>query len=525
MNRTREQVDDGRETIDEALTALEAIAREVESVSNQVAEISRSTESQAESTQQVAAMADEVGQISEETATNAEDVATAARQQTSALTEVQTAVTTLDERTETLSESIQRYRTDSQAGSTNATTVEFWHAMSGEKGMLLERLAREFEEEYDGEVAIDLTAKGSYRGTLNATLNAIEKERPPTVAQIFEIGTKRAMDSNGFVPVEEVLPRSFDIGDMLDPVRSYYTSEGRLYSLPFNSSTPVFCYNRTAFEGAGLNPKHPPATFEEVRSAAETIVDAGVAPAGITFANYAWFVEQWFAEDGQELVDRRNGRDGDATEAYFDSDTGKRLFEWWTGLESDGLYHNPGIEARGEAKSAFFDGEAAMLIASSSSLAGIQEGAAEAGFDIGTGPLPVDSERNGVVVGGASLWVPEAVPADRKEVAGEFLAWLAAPDQQARWHRETGYFPIRHDAIASLRSDGWFEENNHFERAIDQLLASSDIPATTGARIGPFASVRTIVEEGYRDALEGDIAAALSDCNQQVERLLAQYGE
>ncbi|MEF8883370.1 MAG: extracellular solute-binding protein [Halapricum sp.] len=523
MRRTRERVGTGRETIDEALTALDDIVEDVEEVSGRVTEISRATESQAESTQEVAVMAEDVGEISEETATNADSVASAAREQTSVLTEVKTATNTLADRTETLIDSLEGFETSRGATDTEGTVVEMWHAMSGEKGMLLESLAREFESQYDEDVTIRMTAKGSYRGTLNATLNAVENGQPPTIAQIFEIGTKQAMDSDGFVPVEDVLPADFNTRDLLDPVRSYYTTDRQLYSLPFNSSTPVLCYDRTAFGRAGLDPDRPPATFDAVRTAAGEIVDSGVAGHGITFANYAWYVEQWFAQAGQPLVDRRNGRDGDAGEAYFDSEAGRQIFEWWAGLEADGLYHNPGVEARGEARSAFLEGEAAMLVASSSSLAGIQQAAEEAGFDLGTAPIPVADERNGLVVGGASLWVSDAVSREQQRVAGEFLSWLAQPAQQARWHRETGYFPIRHGAIDNLREEGWFRENPHFETALDQLLASSDMPATNGARIGPFDTVRTLVEEAYLDARDHDVETALDDLNAQVERLLENY--
>ena len=522
MRQTRDRVDTGRETIDEALTALDDIVEDVEDVSGRIGEISRATESQAESTQQVAVMTEDVGEISESTAESAESVAAAASEQTSVLTEVQTATNTLAERTETLTDSLENFQTGA-TDTTAGTTVEMWHAMSGEKGVLLESLAHEFESQYEGDVSIRMTAKGSYRGTLNATLTAVENGQPPAIAQLFEIGTKRALDSGGFVPVERVLPAGFDTSDLLDPVRNYYTTDGQLYSLPFNASTPVLCYNRTALERAGLDPDRPPQTFEEVREAAARIVESGAAEYGITFANYAWFVEQWFAEAGQPLVDRRNGRDGDATEAYFDSEASRDIFEWWAGMEAEGLYHNPGVEARGAAKSAFFDGQAAMLVGSSSSLASIQAGAAEAGFDLGTASIPVAEERNGVVVGGASLWVSETVPREQQQVAGAFLAWLAQPAQQARWHRETGYFPICHGGVETLRSAGWFRENPHFETAIDQLLASADTPATNGARIGPFDTVRTLVEEAYLDARDHGVDRALGDLNAQVERLLENY--
>lgn len=522
---THGRVEAGKETIDEALTALDDIAADVETVSTQVTEISDATDSQADSTQQVAVMAEDVGAITAETATAASDVAAAAREQTSILTQAQTATTTLAERTELLTRSFDGFETTRLSGDGDGTTVEVWHAMGGEKGVLLESLAREFEAHHDGEVSIELTAKGSYRGTLAATLDAVADGRPPAIAQLFEIGTKRALDSGGFIAAEDAMPTEFDATDVLAPIRSYYTTDRRLTSIPFNASTPVLCYDRTAFERAGLDPDASPATYGAVVRAARRLVERGVSPHGITFANYAWYVEQWFAQAGQPLVDGHNGRDGDATEAFFDSDAGVALFDWWATLDDEGLYYDPGIEARGEARSAFFEGTAPMLVASSSSLAAIEAGAAEAGFELGTGPLPVGDERHGHVVGGGSLWISKAVPRAQQEAAGAFLAWLLEPEQQARWHRETGYFPVTHGAVDALRDDGWFRENPHYETALDQLLAGSNTPATSGARIGPFDTVRTLVEEASVDARDHGVEAALSDLNAQTERLLQRYHE
>ena len=520
---THDRVEAGKETIDEALAALDNIADDVETVSTQVTEISDATDSQADSTQQVAVMADDVGAITAETAAAASDVAAASREQTSILTQAQTATTALAERTELLTQSFDRYETSRVSADGDGTTVEMWHAMSGEKGVLLESLAREFEAHHDGEVSIKLTAKGSYRGTFAATLDAISDGRPPAITQLFEIGTKQALDSGGLVAVEDVMPAEFDTTDVLAPIRSYYTTDQRLTSVPFNASTPVLCYNRTAFERAGLDPGAPPTTYEAVVRAARRLVECGVSTHGITFANYAWYVEQWFAQAGQPLVDGHNGRDGDATTAFFDSDAGVALFDWWKTLDDEGLYYDPGIEARGEARSAFVEGTAAMLVASSSSLAAIEASAAEAGFELGTGALPVDTERQGHVVGGGSLWVSKAVPRAQQEAAGAFLAWLLEPAQQTRWHRETGYFPVTHTAVNALRDGGWFRENPHYETALDQLLAGDNTPATSGARIGPFDTVRTLVEEASVDAREHGVEAALSDLNAQTERLLQRY--
>ena len=526
IHQTRRSVTDSVDTVDEVLGALEQIVSEVEGVRDSIHDISDGTDSQARSTQEVVQMVDEVSSISSETAAQAETVATAAEEQTSSLTDIRTSATTLVERAESLADELEDIETRSRAATgTDATTVTFWHAMSGEKALLLDDLAREFEAETDRDVVVDLRSKGSYQDTMFAAINAAERGDPPAISQIYEIGTKQAMDSDAFVPVENHIPRSVvDIDSLLDPVLNYYRTDGLLYSLPFNSSNPVLAYNKDAFREAGLDPTDPPERYDQIRETARQLVGAGVTEYGITFANYSWYVEQWFAEQDQPLVDKRNGRDGDATAAYLDSQAAQNVFNWWNGLEEEGLYLNPGIEARGKAKDAFHDGQAAMLIGSTSSLAGIVEGATEAGFDVGTGYFPVPDSRAGVLVGGGSLWLAEDVPREQREAAAELIGWLAKPDQQVRWHRETGYFPVHKQAVTQLDRAGWFEENPHFATAFEQLQNSRQTVATSGARIGPFDTVRTMIAESYEEMSNGaPVDDALGRLNDKVERQLTSY--
>lgn len=525
MQETRERIDAGVETIEGAVETFRDIADDVEETNVGVQEISQATDSQATSLQEAAAMVDDVGDISDETAERSEIAASAAEQQTTAMAEVSTGVTTLDERVDTLDKLIGAYETrDTRSRTTvdaDVTSIQFWHAMGGEKGLLLERLIRQFEEQADG-IQVDATSKGSYRGTLESTMSAADKGTAPTMAQIYEIGTARAMDSGAFTPVESVLPQHVSLNDYVDPVLRYYRTSGTLNSMPFNSSVPVLCYNTEAFRQAGLDPNNPPTTFAQVTEAAETLVDSAVSDYGITFANYSWFIEEWFATAGQEIVNKRNGRVGTADEAFFDSDAAAEIYDWLTTLDREGLYHNPGMEARGKAKNAFADGTAAMVIASSSSLGSITE---ESPFDVGIGGLPTPGRGEGLIVGGASLWVSESATQAERDAAGEFLAWLTQPEQQAQWHRETGYLPVHEGGIDVLERDGWFRQNPGHKVAIDQLLSSKDSPATNGARIGPFSTVRTLVGEAYPDMVDGDLDDQLTRLNDRVERQLESYSQ
>jgi len=523
MHETQETVESTHDAVERALEELDTVVERVSRVNASVQEIDDATDTQAKSTQEVVSMVDEVGEISNQTAQEAATAADAAQEQTTELAEVSTRVATLTERADSLETTLDRFELSSGGAAVTAdsTVVDFWHAMGGEKALLLEDLAREFESDHEA-ISLSLTSKGSYSGTLNATLEAADAGDGPAIAQVFEIGSTRARDSGHFMPVEELLPASH-VNSLLDPVSNYYRIDGSLQSLPFNASNPILAYNRDAFRQAGLDPETAPSTFDEVYDAAEQLVASGVTDYGITFANYSWFVEQWFAEADELLVDNENGRAGTPRAANLDGEFAHSLLEWWKGMEQDGLYFDPGIEARGKAKNTFHDGDAAMVIGSTSSLRSI---GSDADFAMGTGMLPVLNERTGVLIGGASLWVSNTLPRETADAVGEFLTWLTEPEQQKRWHRETGYFPVHEDAIPQLRSAGWFEQNPHYATAFDQLVETNDTVATRGAQLGPFDTVRTVIEEGI-DSIHGieEITDGLEKLDSQVERQLQSYAE
>lgn len=419
--------------------------------------------------------------------------------------------------------------TTGSAGSEDATTIRFWHAMGGDLGKFIDTLASDFESQADG-IKLEATQKGSYRETLNATTSAVQAGNPPAVAQIFEIGTQLAIDSGAFTPIEDIIPQDrINYDNFLDSVLNYYRIDGKLHSMPFNSSNAIFYYNKDAFAEAGLDPENPPTTYQGVMEASKTLTDQGVVEKGTTWPNHSWFVEQWFAEHSQPLVNKQNGRGGRATKTYFESEAAKNIFNWWTDLYDQGQYLNPGIEAWGAAQQAFLTGKTGMLGYSTSSIAPMKEGAKKNGFELGTMFLPVpEGQRAGVVIGGASMWVPSGLSDAKQEAVGEFLLWMSEPAQQIRWHKNTGYFPVRKEAISQLESDGFYEKNPNFRTAIDQLRQTKDSPATRGALMGSFRKVRTIVEEGYVNMIQKesmDVDTGLQQIDKQAEKALESYNQ
>ncbi|MGA9403095.1 ABC transporter substrate-binding protein [Haladaptatus sp.] len=409
-------------------------------------------------------------------------------------------------------------------GGSSTTSIKFWHAMGGDTAKLLKQMGSDFESDHE-DVSVEVTSKGSYRETLNSTLSAVKAKKPPAVAQIFDIGTGLARTSDAFVSVQDIIPSdNIDYDNFLNPVLNYYRIGDTLNSMPFNSSNPVLYYNKDAFEKAGLDPENPPRTFQGITDASAKLMDSGATKKGITWPNHSWFVEQWMAEQNQLLVDEKNGRAGNPTEIYLESDAAKRIFNWWTDLYEQGAYLNPGIEAWSAAKQAFIAGKVGMLITSTSGISSTTAGAKENGFEMGTGYLPVPKgKRKGVVIGGGSLWVPKGLSDAKQKAAADFLVWLTKPEQQVRWHKNTGYFPVRKEAVSQLQDNGWFDQNPNFKTAFDQLQATKDTMATRGAQMAPFAKTRTIVEKSYVSMIQGTgVDSALASAKKDVESELAR---
>src|SRR3972149_1778367 len=104
----------------------------------------------------------------------------------------------------------------------------------------------------------------------------------------------------------------YDLSDFDPKALSYYQLDGKLYSMPFNLAGPILLYDKQDFADAGLDPDEPPATFDDVRAAAEKLVkrdaDGNVTHYGISLQISAWFFEQMLAKQGAFYVNNENGR-------------------------------------------------------------------------------------------------------------------------------------------------------------------------------------------------------------------------
>jgi len=414
-----------------------------------------------------------------------------------------------------------------------ATEVEFWHSMTGALNTRLNELTDEFNAS-QSEYKVNPTYKGAYGEALNAGIAAFRAGNAPHILQVFEVGTATMMHARGAVkPVSELMVEAgqdFDTSRYIPAVAGYYTApDGRMMSFPFNSSTPVFYYNKDAFKRAGLDPEQPPKTWAQVEDAARKIVESGAAPCGFTTSWPSWVQAETFsAWHNTEFATRNNGFDGLDARLAIDSDLHVRHIDNLARLSKEGLF---GYGGRGNlGDSVFYSGQCAMSTASSSAQANI---GANAQFDVGISTLPYYDDVAGApqntIIGGASLWVFNGKPADEYKAVAAFLEFLSGTDVQARWHQQTGYLPITTAAYEQTKASGFYDSHPGADVSVEQMIVKTT-DKSRGVRLGNLPQIRDIIEEefeliwaGKQDARQG-LTRAVERGNEVLTRFERSAG-
>lgn len=406
------------------------------------------------------------------------------------------------------------------------TRVDFFEAMNQQRTDWIKQRADEWNKLHP-KFQVVVTAKASYRDTLNAAILAARQGNPPALVQIFEVGSQQAKDSGLFVPVGKI-PGPFDTSDYIKPVLQYYTIDGTVNSIPFNSSNAVMYVNDALMKKAGLNPANPPKTYSQVIQDCAALRAAGdTTDACMTFALHSWFFEQWMAEQNAPLVNNDNGRGGRATKVLLTSPAALNIVNWIKELNDKGYYTYTGkLENWNGSEAIMTEGKSMFHIDSTSEVNTITKAGKDGGWIASTADLPIpdNAPREGVVIGGASLWIMKGVPQDVQEAARSFALYMTNTDNQISWHKLTGYFPVRISSVNKLDQEGWFRQNPNYAVAFNQLLSTKSSPATAGALMGPFPQVRTIIEEAIQKVLNGaPVKSSMEQAQKLADQALQQY--
>jgi sn-glycerol 3-phosphate transport system substrate-binding protein len=407
------------------------------------------------------------------------------------------------------------------------TEINWWHAHGGRLGEKVNAIADGFNKS-QSDYKVVATYKGNYADTMTAGIAAFRAKNPPQFLQVFEVGTASMMAAKGAIkPVYEVMAESglpFDPNVYLPTVTGYYTTgEGKMLSMPFNSSTPVLYYNKEAFKKAGLDPNKPPKTWPEVADYARKLVKVGYT--GFSTAWISWIqIENFSAWHNVPIGTKANGFGGMDTEFVFNSPLHVKHIQQLADWQKDKIFIYGGRRNLGNAK--FSSEEVAMYTESSAGYAGFKK---TCKFDFGTSMLPYWPDAPGApqntIIGGASLWVMAGHSPEEYKGVATFFTYLSSPAVQADWHQFTGYLPITMAAYELTKKQGVYKKDPGMETALKQMTLNKPTENSKGLRFGNYVQVRDIIYGDLEAIFAGKKTAqqGLDDAVKAGNKLLRKF--
>lgn len=438
---------------------------------------------------------------------------------------------------------------DALDDATGVTEVTVWHPYNALTKTTLDAAVEQYNASQD-KVVVRAEAQGSYPELLKKYEETLTTpDALPDVIFSEDTTLQFMVDSGSVIAAADCVAADpsaeafYD--DLLAPVDTAYTAQGKLWAAAYGVSMPIMYVNNDHLAAAGLSTDEYPGTLEEVRAAAEQIKAANIPglEAPVVMQLYGWYPENWLTGAGQLIVNQANGRDAVATESEFDNETTTEIVEWLDQMQADGLLKAYPYSSDISQFLAMGNGSASILIDGSRAITAVDavvggapvedvEGTegldleAIEGLDVNVAPVPgVDEPGQGAVWGSAAFLVAGEDPA---QVAGgwDFLKFFNSTPVQTQWLLQGSYLPVTSTIQDAPEVQAYFSgprAGRWLATANEQLLSvDADFP---GPAIGPYNEFRAGLHSMLDDVVLGSAepATAIAEFDEAFQGDLDDY--
>ncbi|MEM1199053.1 MAG: ABC transporter substrate-binding protein [Pseudomonadota bacterium] len=407
------------------------------------------------------------------------------------------------------------------AGSALAVDLQFYFpvAVGGKAAQTIEALTADYVKANPG-VKIDAVYSGSYQDTVTKALTAAKGGKPPQLSVILSVDMFTLIDEDVIVPFDGLVTSDEDKAWM----KSFYPAfmensqtGGKTYGIPFQRSTPVLYWNKDAFKKAGLDPNTPPSNWEEmvamgkkltVKDSSGNVTQWGVR---IPSSGFPYWLFQGLTTQNDVVL-----ANSDGNQTNFDDPKVVEALTYMVDLSKKHGVMAPGIIEWGSTPKAFFEGQTAMMWTTTGNLTNVRNNAP---FEFGVAMLPAN-KRRGAPTGGGNFYIFKDSTDEQKKASVDFVKWITAPEQAARWTIATGYVAPRPDAWDTPAMKEYVKDFPPALVARDQLEHAV-------AELSTFQNQR--VTRIFNDALEAAITgkkepeAALKEAQKKADAVLKSY--
>lgn len=390
--------------------------------------------------------------------------------------------------------------------------------VGGPLSSIIEGFAEDFMEEYP-HIKVNPVYTGDYNNTMIRTQTSIQGKNPPDFAVLLAIDLFTLLDMNAIVPMDEFIAEDSEgedyINDFFPAFLENSLANDKIWSIPFQRSTPVLYYNKEAFAEVGLDPNQPPTNWNELVEYAQKLTVRGsngeVERWGVEVPSSSnpWIFKGFVLQNGGIL-------DEGGKHVYFNEPEVEEVLQFQLDLAHKYEVMPKGVIDWATTPSDFIEGKAAMIYHTTGNLTNIKDNAK---FDFGVAYLP-GNKQYGAPTGGGNFYIFEGIEEEKKQAAWKFIKWVTSPERAAQWSIDTGYVATR---MSAYETDVMKEYVNSFPQAgvaRDQLeYASSELSTHNNSE------VTEILKNAYQAVLTGEKSPkeALETAQRDAERVLAPF--
>ncbi len=379
----------------------------------------------------------------------------------------------------------------------------------------------------------DITINPTYTGSYTQTTQTIQTEMSgggagPDVAVMLSTDLLTFTEAGTIVPLQDYIDKLDDPQAFMDDqfpalMLNSKDQDGKIWSLPFQRSTPILYYNVQMLKDAGFD--NPPKNNQELLQMAQALTKPDGSQWGllVPFAGGfpIWMFQSFAIAYGQNIGT------ADPTQVFLNDPKVLAALDFATKLGTDYHVGPLGGSVWGDTPTAFEAGQAAMIYHTTGSLTSILK---NSNFEVGvaflpSGPAGADGTGYGTPTGGGNLYMFDSSDNPHSQAqldaAWKWIQYLESPEIQSDWGAATGYIAARVSAwdVDPLKSLA--VQYPQYDVARDQLQYADREFAT-------YRSVDTtnIINQTLSAILSGsdtDAASSMASAQTQIDSLLAEY--
>ncbi len=361
------------------------------------------------------------------------------------------------------------------------TKLQFYYpvGVSGPLARIIDGYVKEFNASHPS-IQVDSVFAGSYTEAYSKTLAAIKGGTPPDVAIMLSQNLNDILSQDIVVPLDEYIQADaaqVNLSDFFPAFMLNSQQGGKVWSIPFQRSTPVMYYNKEAFKEVGLDPAKPPQTQAELVAMAKKLTkrDASgrVTRWGLTIPSGGgadtWLLEGLTIQAGGVLYDQNNS----CCKVLLNSPPTETAVQFLRDLGEKEKVSPTGPIDWSTIANDFVAGKVAMIYYTTGGLGFIRNNAK---FEFGTAFM-AKGQRYGAPTGGGNFYLFKATPPDRRKAAWEFTKWMTSTDMLARWSIDSGYVAPRKSSWETPQMKDYTGKYPQALTARDQLpYALAELP-------------------------------------------------